>query len=88
MVDVRFHWDMDNDPEGNVFHIAEHGLTVDEVISAFESPDAQTVVSRSSGRPLTFGTSHTGRYLAIAWEVVSDDPLEVYVVTAYEPTEE
>lgn len=88
MHNASFFWDLEDDPEGNVAHIAEHGITPEEVMSVFHSEDAQTVVSRSSGRPLTFGTSHTGRYIAIAWEVVTDDPLEVYVVTAYEPSEE
>jgi hypothetical protein len=28
-------WDLDDDPDGNVQHIAEHGLTKDEVASVF-----------------------------------------------------
>ena len=27
----RVLWDLDDDPDGNVQHIAEHGLTIDEV---------------------------------------------------------
>lgn len=31
MIDAIIAWDMDDDPEGNVQHIAEHGITVEEV---------------------------------------------------------
>jgi hypothetical protein len=48
-----------------------------------DDPDGWTDESRSSGRPITFGTTHTGRRIAVVWEHV-DDPLTVYVVTAYE----
>jgi uncharacterized DUF497 family protein len=81
-------WDMPAEPEGNVAHIAEHGLTIDEVESVLHDPDSMQDVSRSSGRPITFGMTNTGRYIAVVWENVDDDPWTVYVVTAYEPTSE
>jgi hypothetical protein len=31
MADMRFIWDLEEDPEGNIQHIAEHGITPDEV---------------------------------------------------------
>jgi hypothetical protein len=62
-------WDLDDDPEGNVVHLAEHGIT-----------DA----SASSGRPITFGWTSTGKHLAVVWEDAGDDPRMVYPVTAYE----
>jgi hypothetical protein len=81
-------WDLDDDPDGNVAHIAEHGLTRDEVASAFRDPHRWTTECQSSGRPLTFGMTDTGRYIAVVWEHVDDEPLTLYPLTAYEPTDE
>jgi hypothetical protein len=41
---------------------------------------------QSSGRPITFGETSTGKYIAVVFDVVEEDPLAVYPVTAYEPT--
>ena len=40
--------------------------------------------SRSSGQPVAFGWTTTGKYLTVVFENVSDDPLTVYPITAYE----
>jgi hypothetical protein len=40
--------------------------------------------SRRSGRPQTFGWTSTGKYITVIWEEVSDNPLMIYPVTAYE----
>ena len=51
----------------------------------------RTVHSTSSGRPITFGWTMAGRYLAVVWEVADEEPLTLYPVTAYpapEPREE
>jgi uncharacterized DUF497 family protein len=84
MNDVLFVWDLEDEPDGNVQHVAEHGLTVEEVESAVADRGGWTDESRSSGRPITFGTTHTGRRIAVVWEHMDDDPLTIYVVTAYE----
>jgi uncharacterized DUF497 family protein len=76
-------WDLDDDPEGNVQHIAEHGITVDDVEEVLSDPDASIDVSKSSGRSITFGETSDGRYLAVVWETALDDPLTIYPVTAY-----
>ena len=47
--------------------------------------DGRELVER---RPITFGTTHTGRRIAVVWERVDDDPLTVFVVTAYEVGDE
>ena len=31
----RIIWDLDDDPEGNVYHCAEHGVTPEEVEEVF-----------------------------------------------------
>jgi hypothetical protein len=78
-------WDHDaNDPDGNVGHIAEHGLTPEEVDSVLINPTNPTAVSRSSGNPAVFGWTMTGRYIIVVYEEVMDDPRTVYPITAYE----
>lgn len=77
-------WDLPDDPDGNVAHIAEHGLSPDEVAAVMGDPANPTGASDSSGRPITFGWTHTGRYIAVVWESVYDDPRTIYPVTAYE----
>jgi hypothetical protein len=39
-MDAQFIWDLEDDPDGNVQHIAEHGLTIEEVESAVTDPGA------------------------------------------------
>ena len=77
-------WDLPDDLDGNVALIAEHGLTPDEVESVMREPANPTATSESSERPITFGWTDTGRYIAVVWEPVSDDPRTIYPVTAYE----
>lgn len=47
-----FIWELTED--GNVSHIAEHGLTPDDVEPIVLNPDFHGV-SRSTGRPIAFG---------------------------------
>lgn len=74
-------WDLDDDPEGNVQHIAEHDITKEEVEDVLENP-AGIETSRSSGRPIAFGETSTGRLIAVVYEEVDEDT--AYPVTAYE----
>ena len=74
-------WDLDEDPEGNVAHIDGHGITKDEVREVLCDPIAKET-SRSSGRPIAFGFTSTGKSLAVVYEMVDEDT--VYPVTAYE----
>jgi uncharacterized DUF497 family protein len=80
---VEIIWDLDDDPDGNVQHIAEHGITVNDVLEVLSDPDASSGTSSSSGRPITFGETVDGRYLAVVWELVLEDPKTIYPVTAY-----
>jgi hypothetical protein len=77
-------WDLDEEPDGNVRHIAEHGLTKDEVEQVLSNPSNPTDQSQSSGRPATFGWTSTGKHIIVIWEEVQEDPLTAYPVTAYE----
>jgi len=74
-------WDLDDDPEGNVQHIAEHGITKEEVEEVFERP-VGIESSRSSGLPIQFGETRMGRLIAVVYEEI--DPDTIYPVTAYE----
>ncbi len=74
-------WDLDNDPDGNVEHCAEHGVTKEAVEEVFQNAtDAD--ISRSSGRPVVFGDTSTGRHLMVVYEEIDADT--VYPVTAYD----
>jgi len=85
MVDIV--WDLASDPDGNVQHVGEHDVTVDEVETVLHSALSNTTESKSSTNRITFGYTAEGRYLAVVWEHVLDDPLTVYPITAYEAPE-
>jgi uncharacterized DUF497 family protein len=84
MIDAIVAWDMEDDPEGNVKHIAEHGITMEEVEEVLLIESNAVGESRSSGRPITFGETATGRRIAVIWEEALDNPLIIRPVTAYE----
>lgn len=67
--------------DGNVEHIAEHGIRQEEVEDVLTNPDAVRARS-SSGRPVAFGYAGSGRYLAVVFEKI--DEITVYPVTAFE----
>jgi hypothetical protein len=74
-------WDLDDDPNGNVHHCAEHGVDKEEVEEVLENPE-DFDLSRSSGCPVFFGTTHAGRHLMIVCEMIDMDT--IYPITAYE----
>lgn len=84
-------WDEPEDEAGNTAHIAEHGLIPEEVESVLFDENTTFDVSNSSGRPIAFGTTNTGRFIAVVFEVLNlTDPLVIRPITAYEvpePTE-
>jgi hypothetical protein len=80
-------WDLQNDPGGNLQHIAEHGVLPEEVEEVLHGWLSNTTASKSSIHRVTFGFTDAGRYLAVVWEHVSDDPLMIYPITAYDAPE-
>jgi hypothetical protein len=80
-------WDLEDDPDGNVAHVAEHGLTPEEVDEVLQDPANETDFSNSSGYPVTFGWTPTGRHIMVVWEEVDDDPWTVRPITAYDVPE-
>lgn len=75
-------WDLDDDPKGNVCHIADHGLSKDDVEFALANSWYQDF-SESSGLPLIFGPACDGREIVVVYEQI--DEIRIYPVTAYEP---
>lgn len=82
MPNYSFIWDLDDEPEGNVDKLAQHGLTPEDVIFAVLNND-DVEKSDSSGRPLLWGETPDGRTIAVVFEYAGGDL--IYVVTAYEP---
>lgn len=83
MQPVTIIWD---DTEGgNVEHVAQHGVTLEEVNDVLQSRGTQFDRSRSSGQPIAFGYTRTGRYLAVVFEEV--DETTAYPLTAYDAPE-
>ena len=64
-------WDDKDDENGNTAHIAEHDLTPEEVESALCDEHTSFDLSDSSGRPIAFGTTDTGRFIAVVFEILS-----------------
>ncbi len=77
-------WDLEDDPDGNVQHCAEHGVTTEEVEEVFANP-SDFDLSRSSGRPVVFGDTNAGRHLMVVFEEIDDET--VYPITAYDVPE-
>lgn len=82
---VQVIWDDDEEPNGNVQHIAEHGLTMEDVECVLENPTKEET-SRSSGHPCCFGYTPSGDFIIVIYEETNGDA--IYPITAYEVTEE
>lgn len=71
--------------EENEAHLAEHGVTPEEFEEVVGNPD-WVQISRTTGRPIAFGETSSGKYLACVYELL--DELTALPITAYEPDEE
>ena len=65
---------------GNVEHIAENGLSTEDIEAVLLNPVANDV-SRSSGRPVALGFATDGRYIFVVYEQI--DEMTLYPATAY-----
>ena len=81
MAYVEIIWDLDDDENGNVLHIAQHGIHKQDVVDILFDPHVLDF-SRSTGSPIAFGVISYGRTVAVVYEQVDDVP--VYPITAYE----
>jgi len=77
---VHILWDADEDPKGNVQHIADNFLTKEDVEWVLEHPESRAK-SRSSGRPMLFGYTQTDERIAVVYEEIDEGT--VRPITAY-----
>ena len=70
-----------DDEDGNVAHVAEHGLTPEDVEFALQNPVHEDT-SASSGHPIAFGYTRDGRFICVVYEQI--DELTLCPITAYE----
>lgn len=73
-------WD-ESLPHGNVAHLAENGVTVEEAESVLMNAVGREK-SRSSSRWIAFGRTAEGRDLAVVYEML--DEITILPVTAFE----
>jgi len=71
-----FIWDEENER-----HLSEHGVSPAEFEEVVCDPDFVDA-SRTTGRPIAFGMTSGGRYLACVYELL--DAQTVYAITAYD----
>jgi hypothetical protein len=83
-MDATIIWDLPDDRDGNVAHLREHDVTMEEAEDVLQAPGSSRAVSRTSGLPTAFGWTSTGRHLAVVYELVDDGPLTLRPVTAYD----
>lgn len=81
-MDAVIVWDLEDD--GNVQHLREHDVSIEEAEEVLLGRESSRAVSRSSGLPTVFGWTTTGRHLAVVYELVDDDPMTFRPVTAYD----
>jgi uncharacterized DUF497 family protein len=72
------------EPDGNIEHIEEHGLTIEDVEHVLANFESQSI-SRSSGQPCVFGYAPDGTYIIVVYDQIDDDT--ICPVTAYEVPE-
>jgi uncharacterized DUF497 family protein len=75
---LRVFWDLE--PGGNADHVADHGLDIDEVEHVLKNPTEYST-SRRSGRPMIFGYTPAGEYIAVVYEELDEET--VYPLTAF-----
>jgi hypothetical protein len=74
----------DDEPDGNVDHVFEHGLTPDDVEFVLNNYESQAV-SQASGQPCVFGYTEDGRYIIVVYEEIDQET--IHPVTAYDVPE-
>jgi hypothetical protein len=80
-------WDAEDDSDGNFQHIVgAGGITADEVeeVLSNHAGDQPDAYSEASGNPIIFGTTSTGKRIAVVYNDESDaDLIIIRPVTAY-----
>lgn len=74
----------DDEPGGNVEHIDEHGLSIEDVEHVVANAEAASR-SHATGRPCLFGYTPDGRYVIVIYDEIDDET--IMPATAYEVPE-
>jgi uncharacterized DUF497 family protein len=78
-------WDEQDDPRGNVGHLAAAGLTPEEVEDVLYAPDPDSDTSDTTVRLVVFGTTSTRKYIIVVYERTEENNVVVIrPITAYE----
>ncbi len=78
-------WDREDDPRGNAQHVAENGLSIDEVEDVVYDRKSRPLQSRSSRRPALIGRTSTGKTIIVIYERHKDAGIVIIrPVSAYE----
>ena len=83
MQPLRVIWDLEDDPDGNVQHIAAHGITQAEVEEVLLQSGLPVEYSNSTGRPTVKGRTVAGREIRVVFEWDEEDDF-IYPVTAFD----
>src|SRR5262245_50769302 len=76
-MDIRFY----NDPETDLPHIYDHGVSEDEVSEVLRGSGEDDPAAR--GARMKLGQTTSGRYLQVI-DVLDEDPESLFVITASE----
>ena len=82
---VSIIWDDEANPNGNVQHIAEHELSIQDVEHVLFHPTSAGVSRNREGRLIAWGYAPDGRYIAVVYEEVIEGVIRVR--TAYDVPE-
>ncbi len=81
---LRVLWDSEDDPDGNVEHVLQHGVSPDDVEHVLSHAQSEGY-SRSTGLPVAWGYTLDGRYVIVVYDRIDEDTIRV--ITAYEVPE-
>jgi uncharacterized DUF497 family protein len=81
---LRILWDDPDDPNGNVQHVLEHGLSIEDVEEVLTNPTSEGRIA-STGRPCVWGYTLEGLYILVVYDQLDEDTIRVR--TAYEVAE-
>ena len=83
MEDPQILWDMPDDEDGNVWSILGNGVSLEEVEAVFRDRSSVTLPTRGGGEDLTtIGRAHTGRYIAVIWQLWIGEPRTICPINA------
>ena len=81
---LRILWDDPDDQNGNVQHILEYGLSIEDVEEVLENPTSEGT-STSTACPCAWGYTLEGQYIIVVYDQIDEDTIRVR--TAYEVRE-